>query len=78
MPRRAKSCPDCGACEKSGWGEDQYLDGVDLPEEGDFGERPLMMRGEEKDGGQRMMKWVWLWLAVLLLAGMIWMSLRGW
>ena len=33
VPRRAKSCPECGACEKSGWSEDQYLDGLNLPDE---------------------------------------------
>jgi hypothetical protein len=33
VPRRAKSCPGCGACEKSGWSENRYLDGVHLPGE---------------------------------------------
>lgn len=33
VPRKAKACPECGACEKSGWSEDHYLDGLDLPED---------------------------------------------
>ncbi len=33
----AKSCPDCGACEKSGWNEEESsYDGLDLPGEDDF------------------------------------------
>lgn len=32
VPARAKSCPHCGACEKSGWGDDSG-DGLDLPDE---------------------------------------------
>jgi hypothetical protein len=32
VPAKAKSCPHCGACEKSGWG-DTSADGLDLPED---------------------------------------------
>ena len=35
VSRHAKSCPQCGACEKSGWSEDQYLDGLGLPDDPD-------------------------------------------
>lgn len=32
MPTGAKACPECGACEKSGWNEDASTsDGLDLP-----------------------------------------------
>ena len=32
VPVKAKSCPDCGACEKSGWNEEaSAADGLDLP-----------------------------------------------
>lgn len=34
VPAKAKACPHCGACEKSGWNEDESAtDGLDLPEE---------------------------------------------
>jgi hypothetical protein len=33
VPAGAKSCPDCGACEKTGWGDDAASDGLDLPDE---------------------------------------------
>lgn len=32
VPRDALCCPECGSDEKSGWGDDTYLDGIDLPE----------------------------------------------
>lgn len=31
VPARAKACPECGASATAGWGDDDYLDGIDLP-----------------------------------------------
>jgi len=32
VPAKARACPHCGACEKSGWNEDaRGTDGLDLP-----------------------------------------------
>lgn len=31
VPKKAKSCPDCGSDEKTGWSEDAMYDGLDLP-----------------------------------------------
>ena len=34
VPAKAKACPHCGACEKSGWNEDASgADGLDLPDD---------------------------------------------
>ena len=34
VPAKAKACPHCGACDKSGWNEDESgADGLDLPGE---------------------------------------------
>ncbi len=33
VPGGAKSCPECGSDERTGWSEDTYLDGVSLPDE---------------------------------------------
>ncbi len=34
VPVGAKSCPHCGACEKTGWNEEATrYDGLDLPDE---------------------------------------------
>jgi hypothetical protein len=34
VPAKAKACPHCGACEKSGWNEEASgTDGLDLPDD---------------------------------------------
>jgi hypothetical protein len=34
VPAKAKACPHCGACEKSGWNvEGRGADGLDLPDD---------------------------------------------
>lgn len=42
VPNRALACPECGADEQTGWSDDSYLDGLDLPDDDgeDFSERP--------------------------------------
>jgi hypothetical protein len=76
VPRKAKSCPECGACEKSGWSQDRYLDGLDLPEESFHQGRSL---GGEFDGGAKPSRKQRLWLvvAVILLIAMLWLTLRS-
>ena len=33
VPAKAKSCPQCGACDKTGWNEEATAsDGLDLPD----------------------------------------------
>ncbi len=71
VPRRAKSCPGCGACEKSGWSENRYLDGVDLPGE-DYGAGQLS-NGTKSTTMQRF----WLVVTVLILVAMALLTLRG-
>ena len=65
VPNNAKSCPECGACEKSGWSGQAESSGLGLPDEdfdyqkfieGEFGGTP------KKTG----MHWVW-WVAALLV-----------
>ena len=34
VPAKASSCPNCGACDKTGWNEQKTAyDGIDLPDE---------------------------------------------
>jgi len=56
VPIKAKSCPGCGACEKSGWNKDaSEADGLDLPDEkfdydkfvAEEFERPRKKKGKE-------------------------------
>jgi hypothetical protein len=64
VPRKALSCPECGACEKSGWSEDRYLDGLNLP-------------GEELPPRPSGLPRVWWWAAVIVLAAFLLLMLRG-
>jgi len=66
VPRKAKSCPECGACEKSGWSEDHYLDGIDLPEE--YSERPAPGPGRQR---------IWQVAAIILLLAFLLLMLNG-
>ena len=31
LPANAKACPECGSDENTGWSENTYMDGIDLP-----------------------------------------------
>ena len=44
IDRKAKSCKHCGSDDRTGWSNDTYMDGIDLPEEGDYEE------GLEREG----------------------------
>lgn len=65
----AKACPECGACEKSGWSDRSlHEDGLDLPDE-DFDYAGFV--AEEFAGGPKRSLPQWFWTvvaAVLLLA----------
>jgi predicted nucleic acid-binding Zn ribbon protein len=66
VPLKAKACPSCGACEKTGWNVDSDAsDGLDLPDDefnyekfvqDEFGQ-PAKPRGKE-------MLW---WITALIL-----------
>lgn len=54
VPPKAKACPECGACEKTGWSEDAAADGLGLPDDSfdyqdyvqrEFGGRKAVPRG---------------------------------
>jgi len=76
VPRKAKACPECGACEKSGWSRDQYLDDVNLPSSTlDYMDSAGRERGSarKKTGMQRF----WLIIAILIIVSWLAMMLRG-
>ena len=70
MPAGAKACPHCGADERTGWSEETYLDGVDLPEDEEGSEHRRSQAGEEGGvlprGGR-----AWLALGLVVLLGFI-------
>ncbi len=71
VPRRAKACPECGACEKSGWSEDQYLDGLDLPDD------PKSLPDKSGSGVGRQRLWQ-IVAAIVLLAFLLLMLSGRW
>lgn len=36
IKRNAKACRHCGSDDRTGWSDDTYLDGIDLPEAGGY------------------------------------------
>lgn len=36
IKRSAASCRHCGSDDRTGWSNDTYMDGIDLPEEGGY------------------------------------------
>jgi hypothetical protein len=68
VPPRARACPECGADEKTGWSEDAYASGLDLPEENfNYDEYVKKEFGPKKHIPEGI-HWVW-WLAAVLLLG---------
>jgi len=66
VPGGAKSCPECGSDEHTGWSEDTYLDGVSLPggdDEDDSVEELAKPKGILAGG-----KWIWVVVAIVLIA----------
>ena len=76
VPRNAKSCPDCGACDQSGWSDDQYLDGLDLPEE-DYTSGEELEPGSRRSGKPAGMNKFWVAVTVIVLVATIWLTLRS-
>jgi hypothetical protein len=66
VPVGSKSCPECGACEKSGWSENTREDGLDLA--GDEFDYEKFV-GEEFGHGapKKEMQRVWQIVALVLL-----------
>lgn len=72
----AKACPECGACDKSGWGDDTASDGLGVSDD-EFDYDKFVadeFGGSPKPAG---MRWLWWTAAVaVLLAFLLMMFLR--
>jgi len=76
VPAGAAACPHCGADERTGWSDETYLDGVDLP--GEDAEEPARLDGPARGDGlpRGGRAWLALGLAALLalvLSGAWWL-----
>jgi hypothetical protein len=66
VPAGAKSCPECGACEKSGWSADADYDGLDFQE--DYFDYERFSEEEFGEGAKKpTLPTLWLAVAALLL-----------
>jgi hypothetical protein len=69
----AKACPECGACEKSGWNEEESdYDGLDLPTESFDYERFLEDEfGEPKKKEGLSLMWKITTIVLLVVLGVL-------
>jgi hypothetical protein len=67
VPRRAQSCPECGADETNGWAETAYATSLGLPDDDfnydEFVEREFGPKERKPHG----IHWIWYVTALLLL-----------
>lgn len=67
VPHKARACPECGADEKTGWSDEAYASGLDLPDEtfdyNDFAKREFGGKSPVPRG----IHWFW-WIVALVLA----------
>lgn len=72
VPPKAKACPECGACEATGWSEDANASGLDLPDESfDYDEYVRREFSGRKEFVPRGIRVFWWSVAVLLLIGLL-------
>jgi len=76
VPPRAKACPECGSDEQTGWSEEAHADGLGLPdEEFDYDDFVKREFGSKKPV-PRGIHWFWWVVAVLVVAGLLFLWLR--
>jgi hypothetical protein len=80
VPQKARACPECGACEETGWSDQAYASQLGLPDE-DFDYNDFVDRefGTRKAWHPRGLSRFWWVAALVVLASflwMIWFSLR--
>ena len=76
VPPKAKACPECGACEETGWSDEGRADALGLPSE-EFDYDEYVKREFEGENPKRRWGAVWLITAIILLALFAWGLLRG-
>ncbi|MEO6184162.1 MAG: zinc ribbon domain-containing protein [Verrucomicrobiota bacterium] len=77
LPKKARACPECGSDEKTGWSEEAYVGGLDLPDE-EFNYNEFVDR--EFGGGKKIiprgMHWFWWAVAVAVVGALIFLWFR--
>ena len=75
VPPDARSCPECGACEDTGWSEAAKYENLGIPSEyieyeGEDLERAT--RKEESLAKNRGVGGLWWWTVILFIAYLVW------
>jgi hypothetical protein len=71
VPPGAKACPECGACEKTGWKEDADSTGLAEEEEFDYDEYLENEFGGKTPSSHRL-KYHWIATAIVVLLALFW------
>lgn len=76
VPPRAKACPECGACEETGWSDQPDTADLGIPEENfDYGEYV-----KREFGAKRFlphgMSWFWWSASLIVVAALLWLWFR--
>jgi hypothetical protein len=70
VPRKAKACPECGSSEETGWSEDAYATGLELPDDTfDYNEY-LKREFNQADPLKKQFKWYYLVAAAVVIFGL--------
>jgi hypothetical protein len=71
VPRNAKACPECGACEKTGWSEEADAADLGLPDDS-FDYNEYVKREFQGEEPKRKGAGLWIITAVVLLVLIAW------
>jgi len=72
LPAGARSCPECGSDEKTGWSEEAKTDSLGLPDESfDYDEFVKREFGDEEARSPQKLYWFWWVVAVVLLVAFL-------
>jgi hypothetical protein len=79
VPEGAKACPECGACEETGWSDNGRADALGIPHDDDDFKYDEFVRRELEGLGPPPRKWNWVWtltaLILLVVFGSIFFAL---
>ena len=69
VPAKARSCPECGADEKTGWSDSAQADRLGIPDE-NFDYDEFVKEEFSNRTKSRGLHWFW-WLTALVLVGLL-------
>ena len=79
VPPKARSCPECGSDERTGWSDRAHADRLGLPDD-EFDYDKFVQEEFGKRGGSRMkpsgLSWFWWVVAVILLLALMGLLFR--